>query len=199
MKSTLSLGLVENLNPLCSSVPSVVKNYLVYYMKLKEIDKSRYRKHLKVVFGSIAVALMIITLAVSTLIIHLFSTPEADHFWLNLMGVVIAAVMVIFVLKKLRQHPYMLEVVYVWDLKQMLNRVYRKQRKIEPKLDENDHDAMKIMNFQYKGSKQLYLLDDNTITITELNIKIQQLDERMQAAGLDLATDTFDPSMLDRF
>jgi len=90
-------------------------------------------------------------------------------------------------------------VVYVWDLKQILNKIYRKQRKIESKVEENNHYAMIIMNFQYRGSKQLYELDDNTITIDELNRKIKHLDKRMQTVGLNLSTDLFDPEMLDRF
>ena len=168
-------------------------------MKLKEIDKSRYRKHLKVVFGSIAVALLIITLAVSTLIIQLFSTPEADHFWFNLAGVAIAAIIMVNVLIKLRQHPYLLEVVYVWDLKQMLNRIYRKQRKIEPKVEENNRDAMIIMNFQYRGSKQLYELDDNTITMENLVFKLKALEGRMQESGVSTSTDEFTPDLLGQF
>jgi hypothetical protein len=90
-------------------------------------------------------------------------------------------------------------VVYVWDLKQQLNRIHRKQRKIEAASDEGDHNAMIIMNYLYRGSKQLYLLDDNTITMEDLDIKLQVLDSRMESAGLSLSTDLYDPSMLDRF
>ena len=168
-------------------------------MKLRKIDKSRYRKHLRIVFAGIAVALLIIALSFSTLIINLFSSPEVTHFWHNLAGVVFSAVIVAYVLNKYRQHPFMTEVVYVWDLKQQLNRIYRKQRKIEAVLEGSDHDAMIIMNFLYHGSKQLYELDDNTITMEDLLIKIKLLDIRMEAAGLSLSTDSFDPVMLDRF
>lgn len=168
-------------------------------MKLKEIDKNRYSKHLKIVFACIVVALLVLTLGASTLLIYFFSTPEASHFWHNLAGVAVAAVIVVFVLNKLRRHPYLTEVVYVWDLKQMLNRIYRKQRKIEAKVEENDHEAMIIMNFQYKGSKQLYQLDDNTITIDDLLFKLKSLEARMQQAGMSLSTETFDPDLLNRF
>lgn len=168
-------------------------------MQLKEIDKFRYSRHIKIVFACIVVALVVLTLSTSTLIIHLFSTPEASHFWHNLAGVAIAAVIVVFVLNKLRNHPFMFEVVYVWDLKQMLNRIYRKQRKIEAKVEENDHDAMIIMNFQYRGSKQLYELDDNTITIDNLVFKLKALEERMEIAGLSNSTDFFDPVMLEKY
>ena len=168
-------------------------------MQLREIDKTRYRKHLRLVFAGMAAVLIIIAISTSALLINLFNTPEASHFMHNLAGVVIAAFFVGFVLTKLRQHPFMFEVVYVWDLKQQLNRISRKQRKIEAAADEGNHDAMIIMNYLYRGSKQLYLLDDNTITMEDLAVKIQVLGSRMEAAGLSLSTDSYDPSMLERF
>ena len=168
-------------------------------MRLREIDKMRYRKHLKVVFAGMAVALMIITVVASTLFIYLFSSPEVSHFLHNLAGVAAAAVIVFIVLNKYRQHPYMVEVVYVWDLKQQLNRVHRKLRKIEAAVENNDKDAMIITNFMYRGSKQLYELDDNTITMEGLVSKIRVLEQRMGDAGLSLSTDAYNPTMLDRF
>lgn len=168
-------------------------------MQLIEIDKSRYRKHLRIVFIATALVLLALTLAVSTLIIQLFGVEGESHFWFNLLGVAIAAATVVFILMKLRHHAFMEEVVYVWDLKQILNKIYRKQKKIEEKMDAGNQQAMIVMNFQYRGSKQLYLLDDNTITLTELNSKIAQLDKRLLAAGLSLSTDTFDIAMLGSF
>ena len=168
-------------------------------MQLREIDKIRYSKHLKVIFISIASALLIIAPAISALFISLFSNPDTSYLFHNLAGVVIAAAIVAFVLNKFRHHPYMLEVVYVWELKQQLNRIHRKQRKIETAIENNDIDAMIIMNFMYQGSKQLYELDDNTITMGDLLRKIQVHNERMEAAGLSLSTDSYNPAMLDRF
>ncbi len=49
------------------------------------------------------------------------------------------------------------------------------------------------------GSKQLYQLDDNTITMVGLPGKIRLLDKCMEASGLSLSTDSYDPAMLDRF
>lgn len=168
-------------------------------MILKEIDKTLYRKHLKVVFAGMALALMVLSVAISTLFIHLFSIPEVPHFWHNLAGVAVAAIIIFVVLNKFRHHSYMFEVVYVWDLKQQLNRINRKLRKIEVAVGSNDNDAMVIMNFLYRGSKQLYELDDNTITMGSLISKINALDQRMQDLGLSLSTSAYDPAMLDQF
>jgi uncharacterized membrane protein YcjF (UPF0283 family) len=168
-------------------------------MQLREINKIRYRKHLRMIFVSIVFALLIIAPGTSTLFISLFSNPEASYLFHNLAGVVVAAAIVAFVLNKFRQHPYMFEVVYVWDLKQQLNRIHRKQRKIEAAIENNDKDAMIIMNFMHRGSKQLYELDDNTITMEDLLRKIQIHDKRMEVAGLSSLTDSYNPAMLDRF
>jgi len=153
-------------------------------MQLKEISKVRYSKHYKIMFACIAFVLLIIAPATSALFISLFSNPEGSYFFHNLAGVVVGVTIVAFVLYKFRQHPYMVEVIYVWDLKQQLNRIHRKQRKIEAAIENNDKDAMIIMNFMHHGSKQLYELDDNTITMVYLMRKIQIHDKLMEAAGL---------------
>ena len=168
-------------------------------MKLRDIDKSRYRKHLRVVFAGIVVMMITISLLLSQLFIQFFSTADAPHFYHNLAGVIVAGVITVLTLKRLRSHPYMDEVVYVWDLKYQLNRIYRKQHKIEPLLDDNHVNAMIIMNFMYQGSKQLYTLDDNTITIDALNLKLRGLEQRIKDANLDISTDDYDQSMLEAF
>jgi len=165
-------------------------------MKLKEIDKVRYRKHLNIVMFSMAVALIIIAQITSALFIYLFSEPDASHFYHIMAAVAAATAIVVYVVNKYRNHPYMTEVVYVWDLKQQLNKIHRKQRKIKPAFERDDNDAMVIMNFMYRGSKQLYELDDNTITIEDLELLIAALDQRMKTAGLSLSTDLFKPEML---
>ena len=168
-------------------------------MQLREIDKKRYSKHYKVIFAGIAFVLLVIAPATSALFISLFSNPEGSYFFHNLAGVVVGVTIVGLLLTKFRHHPYMVEVVYVWDLKQQLNKIHRKQRKIEAAIENNDKEAMIIMNFMLQGSKQLYELDDNTITMEDLLKKIQVHDERMQAAGLSSSTDAYNPAMLKRF
>ncbi len=168
-------------------------------MKLRPIDKATYSRRVRIVFAAIAMALAVLALAFSTLYIRLFSTPEAPHFWHNLAGVVTAAVLVVWSLNRLRGHPWLDEVAYVWDLKQMLNRIYRKQKKIEAAAEQGDLNAMKIMNFQLEGSRQLYHLDDNTITLDALLIKLEANKRRMEAAGLDTTEPELDPSLLDLY
>ncbi len=168
-------------------------------MKLKQIDKNRYRSHLRMVFVGMALALLVISISTSALSIYLFSSPEVSHFWYNLSGVAFAAVIVFILLNKYRHHSFMSEVVYVWDLKQQFNRITRKLRKIEAAVESNNSDAMIIMNFMYRGSKQLYELDDNTITIDSLIRKINVLDQRKEDLGLSFSTSDYDPALLEQF
>jgi hypothetical protein len=168
-------------------------------MKLRQIDKSRYRKHYKIVFAAIVIALIAISLVSSTLLISWLGSPDESHFILNLVGVVVAVLIVLYAVYRYRNHPFMDEVVYVWNLKKQLNLIYRKQHKIEPLIEDNNVDAMVIMNYMYQGSKQLYELDDNTITMSDLAIKSRDLNTKLEENELKLTTDDYYSGLLDQF
>jgi hypothetical protein len=168
-------------------------------MKLRQIDKTRYRKHYKIVFAAIVIALIAISLVSSTLLISWLGSPDESHFILNLAGVVVAGLLVLYALYRYRDHPFMDEVVYVWNLKRQLNLIYRKQHKIEPLIEDNNVDAMVIMNYMYQGSKQLYELDDNTITLNDLAIKIRLLNTKLEEKELKLTTDDYYSGLLGQF
>jgi hypothetical protein len=168
-------------------------------MKLRQIDKTRYRKHYKIVFAAIVIALIVISLVSSTLLISWLGSPDESHFILNLAGVLVAGLIVLYALYRYRNHPFMDEVVYVWNLKGQLNLIYRKQHKIEPLIEDNNVDAMVIMNYMYQGSKQLYELDDNTITLNDLAIKTSHLNTKIEEKALKLTTDDYYSGLLAQF
>lgn len=62
---------------------------------------------------------------------------------------------------RIRHHPFLAEVRYVWELKQRLNRISRKLRNIEAAARESDKNAMLALQFSYAGSRQLWQLDVN--------------------------------------
>jgi hypothetical protein len=168
-------------------------------MRLRPIDKQIYARRYRIVFAAIVAALIIISLSVSALLIRWFGSEQGSNFWLNLAGVGFAGLTVSWVIYRLRQHPWLDEVVYVWQLKQQLNRIYRKQRHIEPLVEQNDHQAIVIMNYMYQGSRQLFELDDNTITMEDLALKINALNSRIESLGLRVSSDDYSPQMLDRY
>ncbi len=90
---------------------------------------------------------------------------------------VVSAIALGMTLVKLKKHPKMFEVVYVWDLEHQLNLIYRKNRKLLIAAEQGNKDAMLALQFSYQGSRQLWQLDDNTIVMSNLNVPQSQLDD----------------------
>ncbi|MDO6719603.1 DUF3087 family protein [Psychrosphaera sp. 1_MG-2023] len=168
-------------------------------MKLLTIDKQTYRKHLNVVIAICVVSLAVLSLLISQSAIYFFTDREGSHFWLNVMGVAVAMMLIGTALKKVNQHAYMREVYYVWKLKQQINYIYRKSRKIDAAVAENNVDAITVMNFYYKACEQLYTLDDNTITINSLTKKSNELQDKIESLNLKVSVEDYQQSLLDKF
>ena len=168
-------------------------------MQLKNIDKQRYSKHYRLIFWAVIAIMMSVAVASSSLLIQFFGEPSQSNFWLNVAGVVIAALVISSLFRSYKTHPFMYEVMYVWDLKQTLNKVYRKQAKITPHMEKGETNALIVMNFYYQGSKQLYDLDNNTITMEELNKKIQELEELLAKHQISVSLEEFNVQLLQGF
>ncbi len=168
-------------------------------MKLQDINKNRYRKHINIVIVALIVSLMAMALSFGQLFIAMLGTPDGDNFIFNISGVVLAGVICLMVLLNIRQHNFMTEVYYVWQLKQSMNKIYRKLTKVEAAKEEGDINAITILNFYYAASSQLYKLDDNTITMDSLQIEINKLQALIESKNLSISTADYDPSMLEAF
>ena len=168
-------------------------------MQLIDIDKARYQKHLKIVFISCAAFLAVSSLAVSQTLIALFPDESGSHFHWNLLGVVVSALSIGWLLNKYRGHDFMREVTYVWDLKQALNKITRKMPKLEAAAREGNANALLAMHYSYTGSRFLWELDDNTLTLDELAVKQRELDALAEKFHLQLSADDYDESLLAEF
>ncbi|MCF7498422.1 MULTISPECIES: DUF3087 domain-containing protein [unclassified Pseudoalteromonas] len=168
-------------------------------MKLIQIDKARYRKHLNHVIIACIIALAVGSLAISQALIAFFPDPSGSHFHWNLLGVVVCSVLVGFVLNKYRNHDYMTEIVYVWELKKALNKITRKMPKLKAAGREGNADALLAIHYSYAGSRLLWQLDDNTITMDELAIKQAELDSVADKYNLSLDAECYDESILKQF
>lgn len=168
-------------------------------MKLIQIDKARYRKHLNQVIIACVIALAVGSLTISQTLIALFPDPSGSHFHWNLLGVVVCSLLVGFVLNKYRNHDYMTEIVYVWELKKALNKITRKMPKLKAAGREGNADALLAIHYSYAGSRLLWQLDDNTITMDELAIKQAELDSVADKYNLSLDAERYDESILKQF
>lgn len=168
-------------------------------MKLIDIDKTRYRRHLNRVLIGCGLALAVGSLLISQTLIALFPDPSGSHFHWNALGVLATAAIIGLSLSKYRHHDYLTEVLYVWELKQSLNKITRKMRKLEAAAQNGDADALLALQYSYAGSRQLWKLDDNIIIMDELNTKQAELDKLAEKFNLTLNTDDYDDKLLARF
>jgi len=167
-------------------------------MQLQSIDKARYRKHLNRVIAISILAFAGLSLGIAQFVIWQFTDGRGSHFNINLMGVIFAMLMVGLVLNKLKHHSFMTEIYYVWQLKQQLNQIIRRSLKLNQAVERNDPIAIQIMDYFYRASRQLYELDDNTITLEEHSTKALKIKNQM--ASLNIASiDSPDPENLSRY
>ena len=189
-------------------------------MKLREVEKTEYRKHLNIIIVGFIASLLVLALAYGQGLIMLFAdsvnlTPEPvvtaaaevagevavvaepeNNFKYNFLGVLMALLTCVFALHRLRASAFFSEVYYVWQVKQLQNSIYRKLKKIKAAAGNDDINALIILNFYYASLKQIYLLDDNTLTMSKLNSDISELNTRIEEKNLTLSTDQFDALML---
>ena len=165
-------------------------------MILQKIDKETYRKCLNKVIACVITGLLIIALGVSTLLIHFIGQQDGSNFTLNLVGLGIAASIVGAVLYRIRVLPFMSEVLYVWRLKQELNAIYRHSAKLKFAVELNNYNALIVTYYNLKGSIQLYELDDNDLTLTNLRKDLLEFEAKMQVLGLVVSTADYHRGLL---
>tara|TARA_R110000868_G_scaffold131327_3_gene341278 strand:+ start:100 stop:606 length:507 start_codon:yes stop_codon:yes gene_type:complete len=168
-------------------------------MQLIEINKARYRRHLNRVIVGCITGLAIGSLAISQTLIVVFPDASGSHFTWNLLGVVITSVTIAWLLNKYRTHNFMTEVVYVWELKQTLNKINRRMPKLKAAGQEGNANALLAIHYSYAGSRLLWQLDDNTIVMDELAIQQAELDSIAKQYNLTLDANDYDERILKQF
>lgn len=165
-------------------------------MQLREINKNLYQKRFKQVALSLSVSLALLALIFSTLLIALFGGGRASNTGLNAAGVLIALALLLMALQKIKVRPFFAEVLYVWNLKQELNKISRRINKIKAAAEQGDRQAMVILNFAYQGSKQLWQLDDNTLMMDELAQWQAELETLQRRFNIHVSLDDYQTKLL---
>ncbi|PCI60784.1 MAG: hypothetical protein COB35_08020 [Gammaproteobacteria bacterium] len=173
-------------------------------MTLIDINKQVYRKHLNIIIIGFIIVFMLLALIFGQGLIAIFadgqaSTAQQSNFRYNLVGVVFALIACMVILSQLREQPFFKEVYYVWQLKQVINLIYRKLSLIKKQAAKNDHSALIILNYYYQASQQLYLLDDNTITLSSLNKEFDKVQKQINQLELPISIADFDKDLLKKF
>jgi hypothetical protein len=193
-------------------------------MKLIEVDKARYKKHLNIVIVGFISSLLILSLLFGSVLIALFSdlnhvsdvgnvaemaeaavtaseveATQDSNFRYNLLGVLLALLANAAVLHSVKHSEFFTEVYYVWQIKQTQNLIYRKLRKIKIAAKDNENQALLILFYYYQSIKQLYVLDDNTITLSTVEQNLQDVTDTITEKGLDVEATPFDKKMLANY
>lgn len=195
-------------------------------MQLIDINKAEYRKKLNIVIVGFLVTLLSLSLLFGSILISVFSdVPYAmatqdsastveqvdtvqegsneeqspSNFKFNLLGVILALFACAAILHSLRKHTLFTEIYYVWQLKQIQNQIYRKLKQIKQSVESQDEAALIILCFYYQSLRQVYQLDDNTLTMSTVELEINRLNDIISANDLTISAEQFDKSLLSSY
>ncbi|REL26869.1 DUF3087 domain-containing protein [Thalassotalea euphylliae] len=173
-------------------------------MKIETVNKANYRKKLNQVTVVFVILFALLALVFGSLFIALFAEPIVDpdtqsNFRYNLGGVILALVTMGMITNSVKRHEFLHEIYYVWRLKQLHNSIYRKLAKIKAGQIEGHENAKIILAFYYQTLKQVYELDNNTLTINNVNLEINKLQQKIGVEQYEQYTHQFEKKMLENY
>ena len=174
-------------------------------MRLRHVDKPQYRKMTNQVQVGLIAILAISSVVFGQILIALLGSTSVEagqptgNFYFNFAGVILGLMLCTLVVKYGREKPQYSDVYYVFQLKQLQNKIYRKLNAVQKSAAENNHDALVILCFYYQSLALVYELDNNTLTITEVNKQIAALEKQIADNQLTCDVSEFDIKLLARF
>lgn len=173
-------------------------------MEILEVNKIVYRKRLNKVIAAFVVTFALLAVIFGSVLIGLFGEPIVDpqvqsNLKYNIAGVLMALICMSFLMNTYKRHEFLQEVYYVWQLKQLHNKIYRRLKKIKAAASEGETNALIILAFYYKTLKLVYQLDDNTLTINAVEQEIQTIQEKLTPLNFDDQANKFTQELLTSF
>ncbi|MFA0077996.1 DUF3087 family protein [Vibrio artabrorum] len=174
-------------------------------MKLQKINKEEYRKKMNLLLVSLVGSLALFAIVFGTILIELFGSATSitgestGNFHLNVLGVILSVALNAFIASRVKGHEYFKEALYVWNLKQIHNQIYRKLKRIQPKAEQGDRDALTILYFYYTTQKQVYDLDNNTLTIKTVQQSLDNIMELSEKWSVKLDIELFTKDLVANF
>ncbi|MCX2760182.1 DUF3087 family protein [Vibrio sp. Sgm 22] len=174
-------------------------------MKLQKINKEEYRKKMNLLLVSLVGSLALFAIVFGSILIELFgsagsiSGEATGNFHLNVLGVILSVALNAFIASRVKGHDYFKEALYVWNLKQTHNQIYRKLKRIQPKAEQGDREALTILYFYYTTQKQVYDLDNNTLTIKTVQQSLDNIVELSEKWSIELDIKAFSKDLVAKF
>ncbi|MEZ8021436.1 DUF3087 family protein [Vibrio splendidus] len=174
-------------------------------MKLQKINKEEYRKKMNLLLVSLVGSLALFAIVFGSILIELFGSvgsvtgETTGNFHLNVLGVILSVALNAFIASRVKGHDYFKEALYVWNLKQIHNQIYRKLKRIQPKAEQGDREALTILYFYYTTQKQVYDLDNNTLTIKTVQQSLDNIVELGEKWSIKLDIEAFSKDLVAKF
>lgn len=174
-------------------------------MKINTIDKERYRQRTNIIIGAFLFVLAVSAVSFSTVLIALFGNTQiiegesTGNFTWNVIGVVIAIAVTLSLFNQAKHHEYFAEIYYVWRLKQLHLRIYKKLPQIESAAMNKNQHAVAILKFYYLTQKQIFELDNNTLTLSSVERELKKIEQRELDWQLSITGKEIDEAWLDDF
>lgn len=166
---------------------------------LLSVDKARYRKHLNIIIVTFIASLAIFALLFGQLLIFFFADGVSSNFKFNLAGVIASLLLQGMILSYLKDSTFFYEVYQVWQVKQTINLIYRKLSKIKTAAKNNDKNALIVLSYYYQACYEVYLLDDNSITIESVEANMNNAKQQLAELYPECSVNDFDKSLLTNF
>ena len=174
-------------------------------MKIESINKPLYRRKANIVIVGFVVLFTLSSLAFGSLLISLFGNQavveqeSTGNFHWNLIGVLLGLLTSVSLLNQVKGHPFFKEVVYVWQMKQLHNRILRRLKQIKSAAEQEDLQAYTILKFYYQSQKQIFELDNNTLTLDSVMRELEKIEDWERKQGVRLKTGEIDETWLNQF
>ncbi|SET49814.1 DUF3087 family protein [Thalassotalea agarivorans] len=174
-------------------------------MKLIQINKDNYKKTLNKAVIGFVILFAVLSITFGTILINIFvDTPitgseTPNNFRFNLLGVILALLCCAAIVSSIKNKPLFSDLLYVWQLKQLQNRIYRRLKKLQKAQKESNLDALTILLFYYESLSLVYNLDDNTLTMSSVSKDLAKVKGDIEQLNVEISVDDFDVGMVDKF
>ena len=166
--------------------------------EIKPMNPEQYRQQTRRSTVYIALTFILLALLLSGLAVMAQGVPGGDNFRLNLVGVLVALVTTLLLVRYLFwSQPWMAAAVYGWQLKRSLMKVTNVMHHVTAGIMAGDVSAMKLLRFYHLGVTQMYQLDANSSGLSQMVREIDLHKARLEALGIDTEQTRLDPAWID--
>lgn len=166
---------------------------------LESRDPEHYRQATRKSNMIIMLTFALVAMALATLSVRVFGSPEGGNFVWNLGGVLAGVLVTTAIFKLYYWHqPWMDEAKYGWQLKRSLMSVTNILHEVKAGVERDNPTAMRVMRFYHQGLEQMYRLENNQSELHDLQQESASHRDKMLSQGLEADQPSLDPRWIEQ-